>query len=449
MPTPKDARALPLALLLGCAVFLLGCAVFLLPGCAGPPPEPRPPAPMPASKPTASPATPTAAARDTERELLDAIHRGADYLARACMADGRFVYRVHLDPEVQPSEAYNVLRHAGTLHAMINYQRRWPSDEVGAAIERGSRFLRDKHMAALPHKLDMLAIWEEEATEDPEEAKLGGAGLALLALSELEGLRPASTPLDELRALGSFIGFMQKQDGSFHSKYFGDERGRSDAWTSLYYPGEAALGVLMLQRLETERQSPDKKSWKPVAAKALEYLSRTRRGQQRVPPDHWALLASAELLRQDADDPSSDLDREAIIGHAVQIANHMLSERPQHAPVARLHGCFDNAGRTTPTATRLEGLQAVLELLPPKHDALRARIASAVGAGIAFLMRAQVRDGRYRGGMPRAITKENERAGEIRIDYVQHALSAFIQYYEAAYQGAKPAGATMPGKSSM
>lgn len=51
-----------------------------------------------------------------------------------------------------------------------------------------------------------------------------------------------------------------------------------------------------------------------------------------------------------------------------------------------------------------------------------------------FLLIAQLTEGRYAGGIPRAVgrfgndRKFNRRHREIRIDYVQHALSAMIQY---------------------
>ena len=71
---------------------------------------------------------------------------------------------------------------------------------------------------------------------------------------------------------------------------------------------------------------------------------------------------------------------------------------------------------------------------------LSRRIDDAIHLGIAFLLRAQIPDGLFAGGFPRAIAmldedkpvseSSNNRVTEIRIDYVQHALSAIIQYRE-------------------
>ncbi len=85
---------------------------------------------------------------------------------------------------------------------------------------------------------------------------------------------------------------MQKNDGSFYSKYIPEKGGRDDSWTSLYYPGEAALGLLMLYEKDP---SPE---WLQGAADAMSYLSRIRYNKIIVEADHWALIATAKLLKQ-------------------------------------------------------------------------------------------------------------------------------------------------------
>jgi hypothetical protein len=123
----------------------------------------------------------------------------------------------------------------------------------------------------------------------------------------------------------------------------------------------------------------------------------------------------------------------AMLRHALQVVDSMLAERPDEVTHATLSGCLTDDGRTTPTATRLEGLQAVQHLLPNNKPRLRRRVQQAIDGGIGFLLRAQLRDGALRGGMPRAMAGagDDERAREVRIDYVQHAMSAWLQYLDA------------------
>ena len=86
---------------------------------------------------------------------------------------------------------------------------------------------------------------------------------------------------------------MQKPNGSFYSKYIPTEGGRWDKWKSLYYPGEAALGLLMLYELDP---SP---LWLKAAVDALVYLASSRAHKTEVEADHWVLLAAAKLLSID------------------------------------------------------------------------------------------------------------------------------------------------------
>jgi hypothetical protein len=203
----------------------------------------------------------------------------------------------------------------------------------------------------------------------------------------------------------------------------------------LYYPGEAALGLLILYELDP---SPE---WLEAAAKAIASLARQRQNRRLVELDHWALLATARLLPlyDRLEDPP--IPREAVVAHAVQICESMLSLRPPHEPVSMGHGCFTVDGCTCPTATRLEGLQAALTFLSDEQAALRERVAQAVHAGVAFLIRAQVKSGEYAGGIPQAICRLpkthasssgsfNDTVTEIRIDYNQHAVCAMMSYEE-------------------
>jgi hypothetical protein len=84
--------------------------------------------------------------------------------------------------------------------------------------------------------------------------------------------------------------FHAKKDGCFYSKYIPEKGDRNDSWRSLYYPGQAALGFLMLYT-----RAPSA-TWLQAAADIIAHLTRKRAGQQRVEADHWALLATPRLL---------------------------------------------------------------------------------------------------------------------------------------------------------
>ena len=234
-----------------------------------------------------------------------------------------------------------------------------------------------------------------------------------------------------LRALGRFLLFMQKPNGGFYSKYIPSGVGRDDRWVSLYYPGEAALGLVMLHRRTGDRE------WLRGAKRALLYLARRRARKRRVLPDHWALIATRALF--ELPNPAlSGRQRNALKHHAKQVVKSLLSGEDS-AEEPWLHGSFGDDGRTTPAATRLEGLIAALAVLDA--GPVRARALRATADLARFLIRAQRLTAPEPGAVPRAIRpltashpratpSFNRRALEVRIDYVQHALSGWLGYLE-------------------
>jgi hypothetical protein len=114
------------------------------------------------------------------------------------------------------------------------------------------------------------------------------------------------------------------------------------------------------------------------------------------------------------------------VRHAVQVCQSILRDQFKGSAAVGLDGAFDPSGRTAPAATRLEGLLAALDFLPKGE--LRDKIDVATRRGIAFLLRAQAVSGPEAGGMPGAVMTRSHDSSEIRIDYVQHALCAFLRY---------------------
>jgi len=378
-----------------------------------------------------APADETASSADVER----AIREAGDYLIRHCRSSGRFVYRSYLDGR-EADAKYNLLRHAGSIYALTQYYDQTKSEDALGTVIRASRWLCAEFVGPVDARDGLLAVWtrpERLGHKKPwgtAQAKLGGAGLALLALQRVESRAPGTVPAATLSGLARFIEFMQFEDGRFCSKYL-PGTGRADSWVSLYYPGEAILALLTYCR-----QSRDSR-WFEIAARGMGHLCRTRIVDGEVPPDHWALLATEPLLASSGEAVATPVKRDGFLDHARRICRLMLATQNHDPAKPALLGGFTNDGRTCPTAIRLEGLLAAYRYLPETDVELRSRIASACHLGTGFLLRAQVRKGGLRGGFPRAVCAKtdipenrsfNSRVPEIRIDYVQHALSALIGY---------------------
>jgi hypothetical protein len=349
-----------------------------------------------------------------------------------CDHKGKFAYRINLNPKFVPSREYNILRHAGTMYALAMYEQNYPEETTRDVLVRAAGFLKREAIAPIPGRDDLLAIWsrpELTGWDDPVKAKLGGTALGLVALLSIEKSMPGTTSVDYLRKMGRFLLFMQEPDGSFYCQYIPKQGGKTALDSSLYYPSQAVLGLLMLYEKDP---SP---VWLQAAADGIDYLARTRSEKRLNRIDHWALLAIAKLwplYGRCKQAPS----REVILQQSIEFCERILAAKPKYWQESVEYGCLIYGGLTCPTATKSEGMLAALTFLPEENEILRERIATTATASISFLIRSQIRSGEYAGGIPWALRRfpsGDEVDTEVRIDYVQHALSAMIQYRQLFY----------------
>jgi len=391
--------------------------------------------------------------RPSIESLSHAIDLSAAYLARSCGPDGKFVYLV--DPRTgKEADAYNVVRHAGAIYSLALFNRMHPNAEALATILRAADYLRKNYLRDDPSSR-MCIVWPAlPGTKSAGPITLGATGLGLVALSETERANPDTIAHKDLEGMARFLIFQQRSDGSFLTEYSpasGPVQGQRKL-ANLYYPGEAILGLLTLYELDHQKQ------WLVAAGKGLAYLAKSRASLQAVPRDHWALIATAKFVPH-YEQSQCPATRQELGHHTIQVANALLERLASGMsadPV--LDGSLDGQGRTAPTATSLEALLATLESAPLANypeDLVRAA-KNAVDRGIGFLLRAQIQSGPYAGGMPGRIhgdEKENSAAdtrdASIRIDYVQHALCAFLRYEKLLHteKASSPRDASQPEKS--
>ena len=353
--------------------------------------------------------------------ITRAIDLAAAYLEGSCNLTGRFAYRVDTKTGRQWS-SYDIVRHAGAIYALAAYNNLRPDPKAVSAMVRAAGFTRTAYIGPAAGS-NTLVVWSRPIPTK-SGAALGASGLGLAALAAVNQAQPGTIAFDDLQALGRFILSQQRDDGSFASTYREDGRPASD-WQSLYYPGEAALGLIALYQLDPSKE------WLTAAGQALSYLVKIREGPRPVPPDHWTLIATARFLPYYDRVPVS-ASRAELIANAIRSSQSFLREQITNSLDERLNGGFDPGGGTTPTATRLEGLLAALEFLPEDQKELRTQIESAAEKGVAFLARAEITSGSFIGGLPQtALGSEMEKtrdSADVRIDYVQHALSAWVRY---------------------
>lgn len=369
----------------------------------------------------------------TAKSVTTAIINSTDYMVNATRPSGQFVYVINLNPSFGMIDSYNIVRHSGAMYGLGLAYKYNPQPEVLAALERSNKWLFANQIKPIPGHPKLLGVWETLSTDGPQRISTGNLGLGLVGILSLEEAKPGSVSLDSLRQIGDALLWMQKPDGNFQTAYYPDKSTFETSFEVLFYPGEAALGLTMLYEEDHDQR------WLQAAAKAMAFLIKSRKDAKEVPPDHWAMIATREILANFDAIENPPITRNELLEHARQVCQSLMKNQ-QPASSGKVAGSFSPNGFTTETATRMEGLIAALGFLPA-NDALRHQMRSCVDAGIAFLISAQVANDPYIGAIPHTVIKKpndgsqknfvfNVYASQVRIDFVQHTLGAFLKYQE-------------------
>ncbi|MEZ4238888.1 MAG: hypothetical protein R3F59_22595 [Myxococcota bacterium] len=294
----------------------------------------------------------------------------ADALARSVGPDGRIRYRFDVAAG-RPGSGYNLLRHAGSTYALV---------EAWARVDEPA--WRDAAARALGYLLAHTKVDERSGphgggrtrwVDEGRHVKLGGAGLALLALAEWQRATGDRSHEAAARELATYLVSQQQESGEF--VYFASKEPGGEARddTSDYYPGEA---VVALARWYD--QDPDPR-WRDAAVRGADWLIDVRDAgtpPRRLNNDHWLSMGLRALFRQTRDARYAD--------HALRIARAVQAQAERHRGHEAFHrdylGGYYEPPRSTPAATRAEALVAILELgVPPQDEAeLRALLLVTV-----------------------------------------------------------------------
>ena len=206
-------------------------------------------------------------------KLTRAVDLAYEYLVDSCGVDGRFVYRRYMDGFPARRPFYNMLRHCGAIYAMTEYEMSRGLDRASDAVCRAVGFLQDVAIAPLAKDPSFLGVWSprgESGRGSDAQVKLGGLGLGLLALANTERLDKSIVDDGKMFGLACSIELLQKPDGSFFARYIHGHSGPDEKLKSLFYPGEAALGLLAYHAIHPMD------NWIESAISALDYLAKLR-----------------------------------------------------------------------------------------------------------------------------------------------------------------------------
>ena len=344
------------------------------------------------------------------------------YISRNTTESGKYVYRSNTDVQTRYSDRhYSSLRHAGTLYSMYLCETLLGNVAIKNKRYTASDYFIKNYVKRV--NADMYGVVSKPFEEAPVLlATSGGTGLGLIALSNLLAENRISKTI--LNKMGNFLLYLQNEFGDFWPSYEFGTKTKSKLHAARYYPGESCLGLLYLY--DTDKVE----KWLNAAKKGILRLAELGVAApiESFKFDHWGLLAIQKFYSL----PDLELTtaQKLLITGYLEKNSLLVIENQNLDPSEKNYGSYKDIKTLCGNATILEGLIAAYHTL--SSNVLKTRILNSVTAGIEFLAKHQVKTGSREGGIPATFRWNDIDADksdrEIRIDNVQHALSAFAAY---------------------
>jgi len=352
----------------------------------------------------------------TRAGLTAAARSGGDYLVRVQRPDGSFHYYYNAAEDRFERRTYNIVRHAGTAISLFELYSQTRDIRYLDAAKRAARFLETRFRPAPGRNAIYVLDYDGKA-------KLGANGLAVVALTKLLELDPKSNARAKAQRLANLILMLQRKDGSFHTRYRlrpNDPPGIA----SLYYPGEAILGLARLYDVTRDNRLL------VAARRGADFLIASQRAMHTLPPDAWLMQALEALYNIGREKRYAD--------HTLALASAMIADQYTDEDAEGYAGGFGpGPPRVTPAASRAEGLVAAYRLARSTGDARASSIATALKASARFQFTQQFTSennasarnpARAAGGFFEGSTDP-----WVRIDFVQHNISSLLAIAETLY----------------
>lgn len=348
--------------------------------------------------------------------IMQACRWAGDFLCNLIKPDNTFYYEGDVGRD-KYNNRYNLLRHAGTCYSLYQLYRATGESRYRLDTNRAWQWLLRQMRYDTDDQGNTCAFPLEG-----KKVKLGGAGLTLIALSERLHIEHNDADLTLGRQLANHIMRSQKKDGSFDS-YYAYKKKKASRRRSIYYPGEAMLGLMRFYAHDPDQRYVD------TVAKAADYLIHERWKilgiELNVPPDAWLTIALNELHKVRPQKDYADYCMKLADGLVNdQILNPWLAPYPDYRG-----GFFPYPPMVTPAGARNEGMTAAYELgKRAGYDTtdLRHTILESARWQIERLIRPEFEHLYPNPERRLGAFRHSPMSNRIRIDYNQHNISGLL-----------------------
>ncbi len=312
------------------------------------------------------------------KDALGAARQIGDKLVRCQLPDGRFFARFESRAGRFNHLSVNVVDHATACLALADL----------AAVSEGADRMR--YLAAAERGLMHLRLFLTTQRDkqgrmftflvQDQEAKLGAAALAALAIERVTSLTGSKTNDEDLRRIGRFLVTQQDDDGSFRHFYRYDLKVPYNYRLVQGFPGQAVWALAVLEKRLGEKE------FGAAARKGAKYLVTKREEQMNwpeAPTDAWLAAGLREL--------STPFAETSFVAYAKRMADHTVT-RQKLAGDPDLVGSYegDKEGSTAGAALAMTLLGETLDFASPPANCRKA-YADSMRSAMKFLSLNEVR----------------------------------------------------------
>lgn len=209
------------------------------------------------------------------------VENASGFLIDQVGKDGKFIYGYYprFDKEI---DNYNIVRHASTLWSLVCQYRMTGNEKLIPVIESAIDYMIDN---AIVYSDDNTAYLYEDKSD---EIKLGGCGVAVVALAEYMDALDSDKYMDVAVKLGNgILTMLDEGSGKYYHVLRGDFS-RKEEFRTVYYDGEASFALCKLYGLT------DDEKWLSAAESAAAHFIEADYTQYK---DHWVAYTMNELTK--------------------------------------------------------------------------------------------------------------------------------------------------------
>ncbi len=356
-----------------------------------------------------------------EPSLRAAAWADIEYLLRIVHDDGKLDY-VYYPVEDAYDPDYDMPRHIGHALRLMQAYEVFPDERLLAAARKSLAYTLER--LKIPSEAPQLALISDE-----NRSLLGSNALMAMFYASIPAASLTEREIDLRDRFGETILFFRmNKPGYFFTTFREATLQLPPEKQALYFPGIALLALVRLY------EQTGRKAWWDAAVHVAAGHKRLWQtdGHRAVGNYCWTGQAWARMARLAKDPERREEYRRLAYSHADAVVRHQWTpDRPGYFP--DFLGAADNSRppRTTPTSARAESLVECYVTAKHLGDVeAQKRYGVALLQALHFIVQNQYTDDNSwylpypataKGGIRGGLT-----AGDIRIDYCQHALFALF-----------------------